>query len=179
MQLRRLHVVIVALALTCALLALGAARAAPVSTADVGQEGEIFRIGLNSASALDSLDPALASSPPGWALLDTTCARLMAYPDKAPPAGFRLQPEVAADFPAISTDRTTYTFRLRSGFRFSDGAPVRASAFARAITRLLAPEMNSPGVHYARDIVGAGRVLAGKATTPSGVVARGTRSSSG
>ncbi|HEY5872670.1 MAG TPA: ABC transporter substrate-binding protein [Gaiellaceae bacterium] len=164
---------LVALALTCGLLALGVARAAPVATADVGQEGGTFRIGLNSASALDSLDPALASSPPGWALLDTTCARLMAYPDKAPPAGFRLQPEVAADFPAISNNRTTYTFRLRSGFRFSDGTPVRASAFARAITRLLAPEMNSPGVHYARDIVGAGRVLAGKATTPSGVVARG------
>jgi len=173
MELRRLHVVLVALALTCGLLALGVARAAPVATADVGQEGGTFRIGLNSASALDSLDPALASSPPGWALLDTTCARLLAYPDKAPPAGFRLQPEVAADFPAISNNRTTYTFRLRSGFRFSDGTPVRASAFARAITRLLAPEMNSPGVHYARDIVGAGRVLAGKATTPSGVVARG------
>ena len=173
MELRRLHVVLVALALTCGLLALGVARAAPVATADVGQEGGTFRIGLNSSSALDSLDPALASSPPGWALLDTTCARLLAYPDKAPPAGFRLQPEVAADFPAISNNRTTYTFRLRSGFRFSDGTPVRASAFARAITRLLAPEMNSPGVHYARDIVGAGRVLAGKATTPSGVVARG------
>ena len=139
MELRRLHVVLVALALTCGLLALGVARGAPGSTADVGQEGGTFRIGLNSAAALDSLDPALASSPPGWALLDTTCARLLAYPDKAPPAGFRLQPEVAADFPAISNNRTTYTFRLRSGFRFSDGTPVRASAFARAITRLLAP----------------------------------------
>ena len=126
------------------------------------QEGGIFRISLNSFSGIDYMDPALASSPPGWALLDTTCARLLAYPDKPPPEGFRLQPEVAAGFPAVSRDGRTYTFTLRSGFRFSDGTPVRASAFARAINRALAPEMNSPGVQYVRDIVGAGRVLTGK-----------------
>jgi peptide/nickel transport system substrate-binding protein len=137
------------------------------------QQGGIFRVSLNAISGIDYMDPALASSPPGWALLDTTCARLMAYPDRPPPAGFRLQPEVAIAAPTISDDGKTYTFRLRSGFRFSDGSPLRASAFARAINRVLAPAMNSPGVHYARDIVGAGRVLAGKATNASGVVARG------
>ncbi len=119
---------------------------------------------INAASGIDSMDPALASSPPGWALLDTTCARLMAYPDKPPPAGFRLQPEVAADFPSVSRDGRTFTFRLRNGFRFSDGSPVRASAFARAINRMLAPEMRSPGLQYVRDIVGAGQVVAGKAS---------------
>ena len=122
------------------------------------------------AHRLQQLTPA---SPPGWALLDTTCARLMAYPDKPPPAGFRLEPEVAASFPTVSRDGTTYTFRLRGGFRFSDGTAVRASAYARAINRMLAPGMNSPGVLYARDIVGAGRVLAGQAATAAGVVARG------
>lgn len=137
------------------------------------QEGGIFRISLSAFSGIDYMDPALASSPPGWALLDTTCARLMAYPDKAPPKGFQLQPEVAAHVPAVTDGGKTYTFRLRSGFRFSDGSPLRASAFARAINRVLAPEMNSPGVQYARDIVGAGQVLAGKADTASGVVARG------
>jgi ABC-type transport system substrate-binding protein len=97
----------------------------------------------------------------------------MAYPDKPPPVGFHLQPEVAASVPAVSRDGTTFTFRLRSSFRFSDGTPVRASAFARAINRMLAPEMRSPGLQYVRDIVGAGRVLAGKAATATGVVARG------
>lgn len=137
------------------------------------REGGIFRIALHAAAGIDYMDPALASSPPGWALLDTTCARLMAYPDKAPPPGFRLQPEVAAAFPTVSRDRRTYTFRLRKGFRFSNGTPVRASAFARAINRTLAPEMNSPGVYYTRDIVGAAEVLAGKSRAARGVVARG------
>jgi ABC-type oligopeptide transport system substrate-binding subunit len=133
----------------------------------------IFRVVLNAASGIDSMDPALASSPPGWALLDTTCARLMSYPDKPPPAGFRLQPEVATGFPTVSRDGTTYTFKLRRGFRFSDGKPVLAIAFARAINRMLAPEMNSPGLQYVRDIAGAGRVLSGKSAAASGVVARG------
>jgi ABC-type oligopeptide transport system substrate-binding subunit len=155
------------------LLAAGIARASLVSTAGQEQEGGIFRIALNSFSGIDYMDPALASSPPGWALLDTTCARLLAYPDKPSPEGFRLQPELATAFPTVSRDGKTYTFRLRDGFRFSEGTPVRANAFARAINRALAPEMNSPGVQYVRDIVGAGRVLAGKATAASGVVARG------
>lgn len=169
---RRRGVLVAALVLG-GLLAAGIARAGFDSTAGPAQEGGIFRIAINSFSGIDSMDPALASSPPGWALLDTTCARLLAYPDRPPPAGFRLEPEVAADFPEVSRDRLTYTFRLRRGFRFGDGKPVQASAFARAINRALAPEMKSPGVQYVRDVVGAGRVLAGKATAASGVVARG------
>jgi len=168
---RKLHILVLAFGLAGS-LAIGAAGAAFGSTA---QEGGIFRVSLNAASGIDYMDPALASSPPGWALLDTTCARLMAYPDKPPPAAFRLQPEVATGYPKVSRDGKTFTFEVRRGFRFSNGAPVRASAFARAINRALAPEMNSPGVQYMRDIVGAGRVLAGKAATASGVVARGNR----
>jgi peptide/nickel transport system substrate-binding protein len=137
-----------------------------------GQEGGIFRISFSPASGLDYIDPALSFTAPGWALLDTTCARLMAYPDKPPPAGFRLVPEVAARY-TVSSDFKTYTFTLRSGFRFSDGSPVRASAFAHAINRTLVPSVRSPGALHTRDIVGAAAVLAGKATRASGVVARG------
>ena len=174
---QRLHLVLVALALGFGFQLVGVDRAAlgSVSTARVTAEGGIFRVSLNAFSGIDYMDPALASSPPGWALLDTTCARLMAYPDKPPPEGFDLQPEVAASVPAVSRDGKTYTFKLRNGFRFSDGSPVRASAYAHAINRALAPEMNSPGVQYVRDIVGAGRVLEGKSASASGVVAHGNR----
>ena len=137
------------------------------------REGGIFRISFHQPSGLDYVDPALASTAPGWAVLDTTCARLLTYPDKPPPAAFRLVPEVATGLPKVSADHRTYTFTLRSGFRFSDGTPVRASAFARAIHRTLAPGVNSPGAQHTRDIVGAEDVLAGKTTTASGVLARG------
>ena len=134
------------------------------------REGGIFRVVLPE---LDYLDPALSYGLGGWALLDTTCARLMAYPDKPAPEGFRVVPEVAADYPRISRNGKTYTFTLRSGFRFSDGTPVRASAFARAINRTLARGVDSSGLQYTGDIVGAADVQAGKRTAASGVVARG------
>ena len=53
------------------------------------------------------------------------CARLMNFPDTPPPAALRLVPEVAAAYPRVSSDGKTYTFTLRSGFRFSDGTPVQ------------------------------------------------------
>jgi len=150
-----------------AIVVVATAAATPTSEA---RQGGTFRIAFQG---LDYIDPALSYSSQGWALLDTTCARLMAYPDKPPPAGFRLVPEVAVDFPKISRNGKTYTFTLRSGFRFSDGTPVRASAFARAINRTLAPGIRSAAQQYTQDIAGAADVQAGKTQTAAGVVAQG------
>jgi peptide/nickel transport system substrate-binding protein len=137
-----------------------------------GKNGGTFRV-TTLAGAFGSLDPALAYDPPTWTLLDATCARLFNYPDKPPPQGFRAVPEVAAGYPRITHNGRTFTFKLRSGFRFSNGAPVKASAFARQINRLLNPAMHSPGLQYVQDIVGASNVLAGKRASARGVVAKG------
>jgi peptide/nickel transport system substrate-binding protein len=157
------------LALGVGVIVLGAGQSRAGS--DV-RRGGTLRIIL-VPGAVDFVDPALSYRPGIGAVLDTVCARLMAYPDKPPPEGFRLVPEVAAAYPRVSHDRKTWTFTLRSGFRFSNGTPVRASAFARAINRTLAPGMNSPGAQYTRAIVGAKDVLAGRAKAARGVVARG------
>jgi ABC-type transport system substrate-binding protein len=137
---------------------------------DSQRDGGIFRVAFEG---LDYIDPALAYTPASWSLLDTTCARLMTYPDKPAPAGLSVVPEVAADYPKISRNGKTYTFRLRSGFRFSDGTPVGASAFARAINRTLAKGVDSWAVQYTGDIVGAADVRAGETTAAAGVTARG------
>jgi peptide/nickel transport system substrate-binding protein len=168
----RRNVLMSALVLAGAFLLIAAQPGAPGSTASP-KKGGIFRIVFNAGSGLDYVDPALASSAPGWAVLDTTCARLLAYPDVPPPEAFRYRPEVAVGLPRISADLRTYTFTLRSGFRFSDGTPVRADAFARAIHRTLAPGVNSPGAQHTRDIVGAADVLAGRKKAAAGVTARG------
>jgi peptide/nickel transport system substrate-binding protein len=160
-----------ALAIAGGLLMIVAQPGALGSTSRV-QQGTTFRIAFES---LDYIDPALSYSPEGWFLLDVTCARLMAYPDKPPPEGFLLMPEVAADFPKISRNGKTYTFTLRTGFRFSDGTPVRASAFAHAINRTLAPGVDSPAQEYTQDIAGAADVKAGRTRAASGVVAQGNR----
>ena len=140
------------------------------------REGGIFRVsfqGSSSLQAFDHVDPALAYTRESWALLDTVCARLMRYRDRPPPQGYQLVPEVAAAPPAVSHGGRTWTFRLRAGFRFSDGRPVRADAFAQAIHRTMAPGVDSPAYAYTRAIVGAEDVHAGRAARASGVVARG------
>jgi peptide/nickel transport system substrate-binding protein len=156
-------------------LLAASSRATAEGAAEQVREGGTFRIVFGAPEQLDHIDPALANTQAAWALLDATCVRLMTYPDKPPPAAFRAVPEVATSYPKVSRDNKTFTFTLRTSFRFSDGTPVRASAFARAIYRTLAPGVRSPGLQYTRDIVGAEDVQAGRATTLAGVVARGNR----
>ncbi len=138
------------------------------------RDGGTFRISV-LADDFDSIDPAIGYTAVSGGLLETTCAKLLNNPDKRPPQGFRSVPEVATGYPRVSRDSKTFTFVIRAGFRFSNGAPVRASAFARAINRVLSPALHSPGAQYVREIVGANSVLAGKATSAKGVVARGNR----
>ena len=99
----------------------------------------------------------------------------MAYPDKRPPAGLRLQPEVAAAQPTVSRDARPSRSNC-AAFASVTGSPVRANAFARAINRTLAPSMKSPGALFTRNIVGAADVPGGQAAYgTTGVVARTTR----
>jgi peptide/nickel transport system substrate-binding protein len=156
--------VAIALSLALSVAASGGARGV--------KEGGTFRVTLGGG-AFDFIDPALAYQGASWAILNPVCATLMTYPDKPPPAGYRLVPDVAKEYPKSSQGGKTWTFTLRAGFRFSDGTPMQASAFARAIYRTLAPGVNSPGAQYTGVIVGAKDVLAGKATNAQGIVARG------
>jgi ABC-type transport system substrate-binding protein len=155
----------------CALVVLVLGRQALSASASQGQSGAVVRVGFK-AGDVDSLDPALSYAVASWMLLDTTCA-LLVRPGGGSHAGSGLQPEVVTGLPRVSHDGKTLTFTLRSGFRFSNGAPVRASAFVRAINRTLAPEMKSPWADYLRDIVGAEQVIAGKAEAATGAVDKG------
>ncbi|MGI8974456.1 MAG: hypothetical protein ACR2HI_09810, partial [Gaiella sp.] len=73
------------LAAAIAVVALATASApSATSSSTAVRDGGIFRISLAVQAGLDNMDPALSFTAPGWALLDTVCARLMAYPDKRP-----------------------------------------------------------------------------------------------
>jgi YVTN family beta-propeller protein len=95
-------------------------------------------------------DPALGN----FAVTFPTCAKLYNYPDRPFPDGADLQPEVATGPPRVTGDGLTYTFHLRSGYRFSppSNEPVTAAAFERAIERVLSPKMNSYGRLLLRDV---------------------------
>ncbi len=152
-------------------------------TVDAQTLGAGGRAGEGGTARLDSyydpvnvgsLDPAVAYEPLLDQMLYATCAKLLNYPDKAGLAGSELVPEVAQSLPARSADGKTYTFTIRSGFRFSPPSTERVTAqtFKHAIERTLNPAMKSPAASGAADIVGAGAYMAGKAAHIAGVTAR-------
>ena len=106
-------------------------------------------------------DPAIAAVPGSasqfWEqqLQYATCAPLLGYPDAPAPSGWRLVPEVAAAWPAVSRDGRTYTFRIRPGFRFSPPSDQAwtAATFKDTIERALSPTLgpDAPAVSVVSD----------------------------
>lgn len=154
------------LGLAALVLTASGASARPV------KQGGVFRVGLPS-DVVDSIDPALQGLPGGVIIDEATCASLLRFPDTPQPGA--LVPELAGAPPRISADGKTYVFTMRKGIRFSTGAPVTARDVAHTINRVLDKQFQSPLATLFTDVVGAQQVLAGAATTASGIVARGQK----
>jgi YVTN family beta-propeller protein len=109
--------------------------------------------GFGGAVTPVSIDPAFyfyATSPQFIGLAYDT---LVTFQKSAGADGLRLVPDLALAIPAPADGGATYQFRLRPGIRYSDGQPLRASDFRRAIERLF--RVDSPGASYFSGIVGA------------------------
>ena len=123
-----------------------------------------------------TLDPAVSHSTADQQLEAATCAGLLNYPDTNA-GGRRLALELATAMPQVSRDGRTYTFRIRSGFRFSppSNEPITAATLKRTLERAMSPKLGraGPGVGEAGDIVGLAAYSAGEAPHVSGIVARG------
>jgi ABC-type transport system substrate-binding protein len=159
------------------LVASSVAGAASANSPQGAGSGEAKRGGtlhLNvSNTDFEFTDPAMAYDAIGWQMLYAVNISLLNYPDKPAPEGSRLVPEAAAGFPRVSRDGKTYTFTVRSGLKFSDGSPVTAAAFKRAIERAADPQQASPAIAFLHDVVGADARNEGKARSVAGVTANG------
>jgi ABC-type transport system substrate-binding protein len=144
---------------------LAAAVGAPAESASDRKGGTIR---LAYPVDFDSLDPAVGYNTRTWTFEFATCAKLFNYPDETGAAGTRLRQEVVDRF-TVSKDGRVYTFDLKRTFRFHTGAPVTARSFAEAFNRDANPKMQSPGVTYLHEIVGADAVIDGKAASMAGV----------
>jgi peptide/nickel transport system substrate-binding protein len=162
---------VVGLALLVAAALANSAASAPGSTSAGAARGGTFR--YDSRPDFDYIDPQLAYFNHSWQMEDAVQLNLLGFPDKDGPAGSRLRAEATAGLPTVSKDGKTYTFRIKPGFRFSNGKPVTAANFAESFHRALDPKMQSPAASFIEDIVGAKAVLDRKAMRASGVVAKG------
>jgi peptide/nickel transport system substrate-binding protein len=131
-------------------------------------QSRILRLNI-AETGIQYLDPALNYDFLGWRLEFATCVRLLSYPDRRGATATRLVPEAAARFPAVSGGGRIYTFRVRSGLRFSDGRAVTAASFVRAVERALHPKMQSPAASFLADVVGAAAFSSGKAKRVAGL----------
>jgi peptide/nickel transport system substrate-binding protein len=122
-----------------------------------------------------SLDPALTNDPPSVEVLEATCANLVTYPDKPAPAASQIVPEVAEAVPTPTDGGRTYTFTIRSGFRFSPSSneKVTAQTFKATIERVANPRLSSPSASVFSGVVGYHDYVTGNAPGLRGVVARG------
>jgi len=134
-------------------------------------QGGVFRIAF-PAALFDSIDPHVAATPAPNILLQLTCASLLTYAPKGPPAGYRLVPNLAVSQPRIANGGRIYTYTLARGRRFSTGAPVTVHDVAASFRRVLDPRLRSRMAPFFADIVGAEALLAGRAERAPGIIAR-------
>jgi ABC-type transport system substrate-binding protein len=159
--------------------ALALCAAALISAGLAGPAGAVATkpggtLNVDLSSDVDSTDPALAYLNTSWEIMYATCLKLLNYPDAEAPRGSTLTPEAAAGFPRVSNGGRTYDFVVRAGFtRFSNGRPVTARSFAHALERVASPKMQSPGLTFISDVVGAKAVADGKASAIRGVEVKG------
>ena len=119
----------VSLVLAAAVLfSIGVSAAGAGSTATPVRNGGTLVVGL--AEDPDALDPTLARTFVGRIVFAHMCEKLYDLN-----ARLQIVPQLAAGLPQISSDKLTYTIRLRPGVRFNDGTPMNAQAVKESLDR--------------------------------------------
>ena len=103
----------------------------------------------------DSIDTAIAYDSTSWTILRMTGDGLVAFNQASGLAGTQLVPDLAVSLPSPTDGGRTYTFRLRSGIRYSNGRRVRPSDVRHTFERDF--KLGTPAASYYDRIVGAVR----------------------
>jgi oligopeptide transport system substrate-binding protein len=126
---------------------------------------QVLRWSLEGSGDPATLDPARITDAPG-----ALVARLLFGGLTRLDAELTPTPDAATW--TISEDDLQYTFKLRSGLKFSDGTPVTADDVVFSLTRALDPASSAGnGLVYLGNILGADELAAGRAKTLEGVKA--------
>lgn len=121
---------------------------------------------IEGVNDLGSLDPAKASNAQDFQVVGLLYAGLVRFDEN-----LRIVPDLAESW-TVSDDGLTYTFKLRSDSKFSDGSAITAGDFVWSLTHSLDPNTGGwTGPFYLSNIVGANDVAAGTTMDLSGAVA--------
>jgi oligopeptide transport system substrate-binding protein len=114
------------------------------------------------AQEVGDFDPAMISSPADVDVLRNVFSGLYRFDDS-----LKEVPDIAAGPPTVSADGLTYTFRIRTDARFSNGDPISAADFVYSWNRAAARQGDFAGLFSV--VVGYHAVANGQASAMSGV----------
>lgn len=133
--------------------------------------GGPFEITLNIASEPQSIDPALNSAVDGAIMLGHMFEGLMKWKDSSVETpgsdgtctNAELTEGQAESYEKVVNDdgTVTYTFKIRSDARWSDGKPVTAGDFVYSWQRLVTPETAADYNYMIGSVVNANEIMAG------------------
>lgn len=136
-----------------AVIAATLAVAPGVTQADTGHYGGTMR--LVAASAAGTLDPQVNYTLRYWQIFPMLYDGLVTFERAGGTAAFKIIPDLATAMPVISDGGKTYTFTLRKGVMFSNGAPVTVTDVKASFVRLFKVLNPNAGTWY--DVIVGGR----------------------
>jgi peptide/nickel transport system substrate-binding protein len=137
-----------------AITGAGSALWVSVEAPPEAHRGGTLRVTLPPGGFLGApLDPALAFSPAGWSILTMTGDGLVTFLRSGGSEGAQIVPDLATSIPIPRDGGTSYTFQLRRGIHYSNGASVSPADFRFALERVF--RLHSPGADFYGGIVGA------------------------
>jgi peptide/nickel transport system substrate-binding protein len=141
----------------------------PSSTASSGGSGAFQEqhkggtLKLLAKSAAGTLDPQVNYTLQYWQLYQSMYDGLLSFKKVNGQSSFTVVPDLAEAMPQVSDGGKTYTFKLRSGIKFSTGAPVTVDDVVASFERIFTVSSPTAGSFY-NGIVGADACLAKPAT---------------
>ena len=163
MKKRLLYLVLPLLAVSIALSGCQSTKSTTAATTTASTSASDAVLHLYGIDPL-TLDPALISDAGSHDFILQIFSGLVTLDDNLQPV-----PDIAKSW-TISADGTVYTFTLKQGVKFQDGRDVTANDFKYSWERACNPATGSQTAGaYLNDIVGVEDMLAGKATSLSGV----------
>ena len=112
---------------------------------------------LISQYAPDSLDPVRSYSPLTWNLSRLLMRKLVDYAPEPGKAGAKLVPDLATTTGTVTDGGRTYTYTLKEGLRFEDGAAITAQDVKYGIERGFATDLYNTGPTHLRDLLDQGQ----------------------
>ncbi len=118
---------------------------------------------LLAKAAGGTLDPQVNYTLEYWQLFQATYDGLLAFTKAGGDRAFTVVPDLAENLPTPTNGGKTWVFKLRSGIKFSNGAPLTVNDVVASFRRIFKVKSPTSGSFYA-GIVGAKACLATPAT---------------